>query len=156
YDVAALLLEMQGYPAALPYLLRAYENRPQSAAGEQLHQSLVDMQITSTETLCRLASIDAARSYDAQAADWLERALALDPKSGPAHSLKGMLAEKRGDRDAAVDELRKACDAMPDSGQAHESLGMLLVAMKRGDEALPWLEKALAIATRSPPADEVQ
>ena len=156
YNVAALLLETQGYTAAVPYLVRAYENRPQNAAGEQLRKSLADMHITNTETLCRLASIDAARSNDAQAADWIERALAVDPNNGPAHFLKAGLAQKRGDREAAVDELRKACDAMPDNAQAHESLGMLLVAMKRREEALPWLEKALAIATRSTPAGDEQ
>jgi tetratricopeptide (TPR) repeat protein len=156
YDVAALLLETEGYSAAVPYLLRAYENRPANATGELLHKTLVDMHITNTETLCRLASIDAGRSNDAQAAEWLEHALEVDPKSGPAHFLKGMLAQKRGDREAALDEWRKACDAMPDSAQAHESLGMLLFDMKRRDDALPWLEKALAIATRTPPTDDEQ
>ena len=156
YNVAALLLKNQNFDAALPYLLRAYDCRPSGPEGDRLRDTLVKMEIREAETLCKLASIDAQRGRDADASDWIGRALAAQPEHGPTHYLKGSLARKHADRESAAAEWRKACAAMPDSAAAHESLGMLLVEMKQTDEAVTHLEKALAIATGTSSADEEQ
>jgi tetratricopeptide (TPR) repeat protein len=157
HNAAALLLKNQSFEAAVPYLLRAYELRPvgsRGASGEVLRQTLLKMDIRDPELLTKLAAIDAQNGHDADAEEWIARALALKPDHGPTHYLKGSLARKRGDRETAVAEWRKAGEAMPESAIVHESLGMLLVELKRPAEALPPLESALAIATREPTNDE--
>lgn len=156
HNVAALFLRNQNFEAALPYLLRAYDCRPAGADGDLLRDTLIKMEIQDPDTLCKLGAIDAQHGRESEASAWMEKALAVKPEHGPTHFLKGSLAKKRGDREAAAAEWRKACMAMPDSAAANEFLGLLLVEMKQPDEALPHLEKALAISTRAPVTDEMQ
>jgi tetratricopeptide (TPR) repeat protein len=159
HNAAMLLLKTQGFEAAVPYLLRAYEHRPTGphvAAGNVLRETLVKMDIRDAELLWKLAAIDAQHGRDTDAEDWLARVLALKPDHGPAHFLKGSLARKHGDREAAIGEWKQASAAMPDSAAVNEALGMLLVELKRPAEALPFLESALAIATREPTSDETE
>ena len=156
YDVAALFLRDHKFADALPYLLRAYDCRPANASGDLLHTTLLSMDLQDVDTLLKLAAIDLQHGLDKDASEWIERALAIKPGLGAAHFLKGTLAKKRGDREAAAKEWSTACAETPDSAAAHEALGMLLVEMKRSDEALVHLEKALEIASRTAPADEMQ
>lgn len=156
YDVAALYLRDHKFHEALPYLFRAYDCRPLNASGDLLHTTLLSMDLQDVDTLLKLAAIDAQHDRDKDASEWVERALAIKPDDGAAHFLKGTLAKKHGDLQAAADEWRKSCAAMPDNPAANEALGMVLVEMKRPDEALGHLEKALAIAAQTPTSDELQ
>jgi tetratricopeptide (TPR) repeat protein len=156
YNVAALFLRDRKLDEAMPYLLRAYDCRSANASGDLLRKTLLDLDLKDPDTLSKLAAIDAQHERDAQASEWIERALAVKPDHGPSHFLKGALAKKRGDLAAAAEEWRKACAAMPDSASLHESLGMLLLQMKQKAEALVHLKQSLAIASREPAPDEMQ
>jgi len=149
YNAGALLLQSQGLPAALPYLTRAYGLRPDDATGELLHQKLVEMSIEDVEVLSRLAATEAARGDVQGAIVWLDRALERRPDHGPSLYLKAMMLLKRGDPSSAEPLLRRACEAMPESFQAAEQLGRLLMQDSRGAEALPFLERALDLASRA-------
>lgn len=149
YNAAALLLKSAGPAPAMPYLQRAYELRPLNASGAVLRDTLAQIEIGDADTLWDLASADAARSLDDSAFDWVERALALKPDHGPSHFLKGHVLKRRGDIEGAIAEWKRACEVMKESYQAQSELGMLLVQKERAKEALPYLERALEIATKA-------
>lgn len=148
YNAAALLLDEKenGVAPAIPFLLRAYALRPPGAPGEALRTLLRELQLGDPGVLWELASSDAERGLDAQSLEWLDAALARDPKHGPSHYLQGFLLRRRGDIEGALASWRKARTEMPQSFEARQSLGELLVQQKRFAEALPYLQEAYALA----------
>jgi tetratricopeptide (TPR) repeat protein len=149
YNAGAILLETEGPDAALPYLLRAYALRPDDAAGHRLHDTLASLPIGDPGLLAHLAASDADRGDLDGALDWLGRALEKDPEHGPSLVLKARILAKRGEVGTAEALLQQACGAMPTSFDAHEQLGLLLANAGRKKEAVPYLERALEIATSS-------
>ncbi len=147
YNAAALLLESEGFAAALPYLVRAYGLRSDDEIGKVLANTLARSPIGDPGTLSDLAAVDADRGDEAEALEWLDRALKRKSDHGPSLYLRAKLLQKRGDSAAAEEGLRRACQAMPGSYDAAWQLGMLLAGQGRGKEALPFLERAFAIAT---------
>jgi tetratricopeptide (TPR) repeat protein len=149
YNAGALLLQEGDLPAALPYLVRAYGLRRDDATGKNLHDQLVAISLTDADVLSRLATADADRGDEADALEWLDRAIERKADHGPALFMKAMLLEKCGDSKSAEELLRKACAAMPESFDANEQLGQLLAKASRNAEAIPFLERALESASRA-------
>lgn len=149
YNAGALLLETEGPAPALPFLLRAYALRSDDTAGKRLRDTLAALPIEDPGVFAHLAASDADRGDFAGALAWLDRGLELSPDHGPSLYMKARFLERRGEPEAAEALLRKACEAMPTSFDAHEQLGLLLANAGRKPEAVPFLEKALAIASSS-------
>jgi Tfp pilus assembly protein PilF len=149
YNAGALLLETEGPDAALPYLLRAYALRADDTAGRRLRDTLASLPIEDPGVFAHFAAADADRGDLAGALAWLDRALGKNPDHGPSLYLRARILAQRGDLATAELLFRKACEAMPTSFDAHERLGLLLVKAGRGKEAVPFLEKALEIASSS-------
>jgi tetratricopeptide (TPR) repeat protein len=149
YNAGALFLQENDFPSAFPYLIRAYDLRSDDEAGRRLKESLVSASIQDPDLLCRLAAADADRGDTVDALDWLDRAIEVKADHGPALYMKAMLLAKGGDAAAVEPLLRRACNAMPGSFDAHEQLGELLARASREKEALPFLERALEIATEA-------
>ena len=76
----------------------------------------------------------------------LDRAVALDPRSEPAHRCRALALRDRGDLDGAIRELDRAVALDPRSAIAWALRGSFL--LERGDAraAIPDLERALALA----------
>jgi tetratricopeptide (TPR) repeat protein len=149
YNAGALLLETEGPGTALPFLMRAYAVRSNDATGQRLRDTLAALPIEDPGVFAHLAASDADRGDFDGALAWLDRALVLKPDHGPSLYMKARFVERRGDAAAAEELLRKACEVMPTSFDAHEQLGLLLANAGRKQEAVPFLEKALAIASSS-------
>lgn len=147
YNAASLLLQGESPRVieALPFLLHAYEQRPPGANGDALELTLRNLPIADPDLLWELASTDVARGANAKASAWLERALAVKGDHGPSHYLQGVLAERRGDHEAAIESWKKACVELPQGFQVRQELGTLLSTLGRHAEALPYLEAALKL-----------
>lgn len=89
--------------------------------------------------------IDAAR----QAA---KQALAADPNSAAAHTLRAVVADRDGKTDLAGDHYRRAVELAPHVGGMHNNYGTWLCANGRADESLKWFEQALADRNYRTPA----
>ena len=72
--------------------------------------------------------------------------LALDPNYAPAINLKGVLAYKRGDKEAAEDYFKKAMASDPGYGEAYTNLGVLRWAAEDRTEALGHLSKGFILS----------
>ncbi len=70
-----------------------------------------------------------------------DRALAVDPKAHLALNLKGMLASRDGDRDAAEKYFQRALESNPEYGPAYTNLGALKLEKGLTQEALALFEK---------------
>lgn len=147
YNAASLLLQGDAPRVleALPFLLHAYAQRPPGASGDALEVTLRNLPIGDADLLWELASSDVARGSIGKASAWLERALAVKSDHGPSHYLQGVLAERRGEHEAAIELWKKACVELPQGFQVRQELGTLLSTLGRHAEALPYLEAALKL-----------
>ncbi len=151
HNAGILSLQLEGVPQAMPYLVRAYEIRPDEAAQKQLTEAIRKLPVASPEAFVQLATADADRGDVDGALAWLELALALQAENGPASYLQGAMLYKKGDKPGASAAWEKAVKLMPDSFPAHDSLAGLLLelgdkagALKHSEEALRILEKSAA------------
>ena len=78
--------------------------------------------------------------------------LALDPAAVPAHILLSELAADRGEFTQAEEHLRVAIAAQPSFALAWASLAHI---RKMGHGDAQWLARALALAQKTPPRQEV-
>jgi len=83
-----------------------------------------------------------ARDRVGAARERLERALELDADQPQALTGLGLVAEARGDRQAALRYHRRAAEAAPDSGPVLNNWGRILCRDGRVDEALEVLDAA--------------
>lgn len=77
------------------------------------------------------------------ALSWVDRAVALDPRSAYLQTFRASLLVKGGDTEAAANALDAALAAQPDYLPALYLRGGLMVALGREDEAIASYEKAL-------------
>lgn len=154
YNAGALILTMDGLPAAMPYLTRAYELRARGEAGRKLRDLLSPLPIQSAETLRTLATIDADRGDADGALQWIERALEVDAQDAKSWTLRGGMLRQKGDASGAIAAFEKACELMPDNFLASEALGDLHAQAGHGAEARRSLSRALEILARSGRDDE--
>ncbi len=151
YNTGILSLQLEGVPQAMPYLLRAYENRPDEATGKQLTEAIRKLPVASPEAFVQLATSDADRGDVDGSLAWLADALELRPDDGSANFLQGAMLNKKGDKPGARAAWEKAVKAMPESFPVHDSLAGVLLdlgdkagALKHYEEALRILEKSAA------------
>ena len=78
----------------------------------------------------------------AKAREALERALALDPALGEAHTTKASMHHHLFEWRAAEESFRRAIALRPSYGTAHHWYALLLSALGRHDEALAHIERA--------------
>lgn len=87
---------------------------------------------------------------DSEADSYAERMLSLDPDYPPAINLKGVLAYKNGEKEAAEECFKRALRADPGYGEAYSNLGVLRWAAGEVDEALGYLSKGFLLAPTVP------
>ena len=80
----------------------------------------------------------------AEAAEWFDKALTIDPDFADAHYMRGLVLQERGNLPAAIDALRAAIALRPSSADAHLSLARALQQHGDHDAAAA----AVATATR--------
>ncbi len=83
--------------------------------------------------------------YD-EADRYADRALSLNPSSGPALNLKGMLAYKKGDIPASEEFFNRAIASDPGYGDAYTNVGVLSWEAGRKEDALELLEKGCMLS----------
>jgi tetratricopeptide (TPR) repeat protein len=149
YNAGALLLSMNNVPAAMPYLVRAYEHRGSAPAGATLRATLLQLPIQSADTYVELATADADRKDFDGALEWLARALTVDKDNGPALFLQGGMLNEKGDKPGALRAWKRACEILPDSLLAATATGTLLAELGNPEEARTYLSNALAIAEKA-------
>ena len=149
YNAGVLLLQQEGVAQAMPFLTRAYGLRGRDATSRALGAALAQIEIKSVDTFSALATIDADRGDVATALEWIDRALAIDPRHGKTLFLRGGMLRKQGDLEGALDAWTKTCDVLPDSFLAFETTGSLLVEMGRTKAARAYLSRALAIVEKA-------
>jgi tetratricopeptide (TPR) repeat protein len=70
-----------------------------------------------------------------QAKQYLEKAIALNPRLADAHLQLGILAQNDGDLDGAIASLTRAVEFEPDSASAHYRLGLALAKAGQSDRS---------------------
>jgi tetratricopeptide (TPR) repeat protein len=93
---------------------------------------------------------------DADAAAWLERALAADPQLDSALLYLGVMRERLGDLQAAGKAYKQFLDRHPDSVVAMLRFGVAAQAAGREDTARKYFERVVAAAPDSPEAAEAR
>lgn len=81
-----------------------------------------------------------------------KQALATDPTSAAAHTLRAVVADRDGKPDLAGGHYRRAVELAPHVGGMHNNYGTWLCANGRADESLAWFEQALADRNYRTPA----
>ncbi|HTQ15243.1 MAG TPA: tetratricopeptide repeat protein [Rhizomicrobium sp.] len=99
-----------------------------------------------SEQALALAEALSGQGRHAEAGALVRRVLALDPRSGRARHLNGLVLARTGRFAQAVTELEEAIALDPGSAAAQGDLGNVLSALGRTQEAIARFETALAIA----------
>ena len=89
--------------------------------------------------------------YD-QAAVEARAALKADPKSAPAHTILGVVADSKGQGQQAGVHYAKAAALAPSDGSALNNYGAWLCSNGRAAESLAWFDRALAAPGYGTPA----
>jgi tetratricopeptide (TPR) repeat protein len=76
---------------------------------------------------------------------WTEQVLAVDPDSGDAHNIAGIILDERGDHATALAHFRRAVEIDPLRARFHHGLGYALLTHGSVDEACREFERALEI-----------
>ncbi|MGO9471262.1 MAG: tetratricopeptide repeat protein [Isosphaeraceae bacterium] len=80
-----------------------------------------------------------------EAVRYLSAAVAIRPRSSPAHSDLGVALQKQGKPDEAIAELRTAIRLKPDHAGAHNNLGLALKDQGKLDEAIAEFRTAIRL-----------
>jgi tetratricopeptide (TPR) repeat protein len=132
-DLEQLLIEQGRYDEAQRFSERIASQQPDNA----------EIRITLAEALGRLGRLSEARTE-------CEKAIAIDPHSGRAFGILGLLSLADADTIGAIEALRRATAVEPGLPEPHFNLGVLLAASARHPEPLAEAETQLrsAIALR--------
>ncbi len=149
YNAGVLAHELEGVPQAMPYLIRAYENRPDAATAKKLADFIRSLSLASPEAFLMLATADADNGDADSALAWLADVLKMQPEHGAAHYLKGGMLKKKGDLAGARAAWEKAATLLPDNFAVHQSLAEVLEQMGDRDGAIRHFEAALRILERA-------
>jgi Tfp pilus assembly protein PilF len=90
-----------------------------------------------------LAALD--RGDTAIAREFLERALAADPRNAQAHTYLGVIADRSGDLQEAERHFATAARLEPQSARAHNNYGAVLLRLNRPREAATEFEASLRL-----------
>ncbi len=97
------------------------------------------------ESHLNLGNLFGATGDYAQARDYYQRALQMDPDLVPAYANLADLLRAQGLDDEGKKILRDGIDRQPESGALHHSLGLLLVRAGENEAALDELAKAASL-----------
>lgn len=87
---------------------------------------------------------------DDEADTYADRMLSMDRSYAPAINLKGVLAYKKREKEAAEDCFKRALDLDPSYGEAYTNLGVLRWTAGKTDEALEYLSKGFNLSPTVP------
>ncbi|HXM35014.1 MAG TPA: tetratricopeptide repeat protein, partial [Pyrinomonadaceae bacterium] len=90
-----------------------------------------------------LAALD--RGDTSVAREFLERALAADPRNAEAHTYLGVIADRAGDLPEAERHFGTAARLKPQSARAHNNYGAVLLRLNRSREAATEFEASLRL-----------
>ena len=94
------------------------------------------------QAMVNLADLDRLRGMDAQGADLLRKAIALEPENAAAHHALGLLLVRQHAYADAVAELRRASELAPDNARFVYTYAIALNSTGAPDEALALLQGA--------------
>ncbi|NNG02621.1 MAG: tetratricopeptide repeat protein, partial [Inquilinus sp.] len=134
HDEAAQWLELlqalrpdDPVPARAMGRLLADRNRIDAAVAA--YRAVLDRHPEDSETMLDLAHVDVLTERLDDAADWLDRAAAIDPDSGRLAFLRALVAESRGDLPAAARHQDDCLARLPDDAVMREHRGRLHLAL---------------------------
>ncbi len=109
-------------------------------------ESLPDEAKGELRSLELLGYVAAALGRDEEASTYADRVLDQDAQSPPRLNLKGVLAYKKGNKEAAEKYFRGALACDPCYGAAYANLGVLCWSQDKKEEGFACLEKAVILA----------
>jgi Tfp pilus assembly protein PilF len=123
-------------------LAQALQTMGATEEAETLAHDLVDELPERAEPLILLAAAELGRGEPSAALDWIERALALDPRNALAWYHKARAQLLRRDARAATSAFRNAVELDPESFEAHYDFAAFLLSQGAIAEATPYLVRA--------------
>ncbi|SKA06013.1 Predicted O-linked N-acetylglucosamine transferase, SPINDLY family [Enhydrobacter aerosaccus] len=110
---------------------------------ERCYRSVLAGQPSHFHALHFTGLIHYQRGAHAEAADWIERAIAVDPKVPEAHSNLGLALQELQRFDEALACHQRALELEPDAAESLNNRGNVLLALNRPEEALADYDEAL-------------
>lgn len=93
---------------------------------------------------------DEKANVKAQALDYANRAIALDPSMGDPHAVKSDVYSSLDNPDRALDEARRAVELSPNSAKNTALLAAMLIGVDKPKEALTMIRKAVRLNPHPP------
>ena len=115
------------------------------APAESLYREILDRAPAHFGALHYLGVVEGQKRNYGAAAALIEQALAIDPKSAPAHNNLGTFLRQLGRNEDALASFDRALAINPDHAEALHNRGNALRQLQRYDEALASYERAVAI-----------
>ncbi|MGQ0538092.1 MAG: tetratricopeptide repeat protein [Gemmatimonadaceae bacterium] len=131
--------------AARRELARTYALLGQYASAAAEFGALVREDSGDAAAVLQLALAEHKRGNLERAAEWIARALELEPRNPQYHFHAGEISYHRGLNEDAVDRLRHAIALAADLADAHYLLGFVLGDMGRHDEARSAAQRAMQL-----------
>jgi tetratricopeptide (TPR) repeat protein len=98
------------------------------------------------QDVLRIMSVVAALKFEyVRALDLINRAIAIAPLDGVAHSNKGNILKELGRYEEALSSYEESIRLLPAYAEAYSNRGNVLQDLQRFEEAIPWYDKAIAI-----------
>ncbi len=85
------------------------------------------------------------RGYSKEGADWIKKALSLDPEYLDAENNLGNIHLQLGEPELAEKCFRRVIECKPEFAEAYGNLGIALKNLKRFDEAIEHLSQAISL-----------
>lgn len=101
---------------------------------------------TESELHARIGNVHMTANDLAEARASLDRAVAINPRSGPAYSYLGTLFDKEGKSDLAVEMFGRALELNPWDVVSVHNLGLLYLNHKQLDQAMAKFHRVLELA----------
>ncbi|MCZ6598349.1 MAG: tetratricopeptide repeat protein [Planctomycetota bacterium] len=137
----ALKLRPDHYPDRVALAQALFQDGwPERAA--DLARELHAERPAETEPLLVLASVDSLRRRWTDALGWLERVIAVAPRTGIAWRKKAAVLIELGQHDEAIPAFRRAVELMPNDFEAHYNFAAYLDQSGATETALPYFARA--------------
>ena len=123
----------------------ALHRQGQIGSAESLYREILEQAPDHFGALHYLGVIEGQKRNYVAAAALIERALAIDPHSAPAHNNLGTFLRKLGRNEDALASFDRALAIKPDHAEALHNRGNALRQLQRYEDALASYERALAV-----------
>lgn len=110
-----------------------------------IYRDILDLDSKNYHALYFLGVIAAQTGQQAQAVDFLTRAIQLNPKAEDAHSNLGIVLKQQGKFEDAISAYRRAIELNPQHHDAHTNMGVALMGLERYEDAVAAHQRALDI-----------